>query len=96
MSKATLPEGPLALIHGDDDFAVSRRARQINQGWCEAMGGEDHEIVEASAANAGEAVRALGRLREPSRRFLFLAPAKSFGARTVISWVMTAPPRPPT
>ncbi|HCU85894.1 MAG TPA: DNA polymerase III subunit delta [Verrucomicrobiales bacterium] len=76
MSKATLPEGPLALIHGDDDFAVSRRARQINQGWCEAMGGEDHEIVEAAAANAGEAVRALGRLREALETLPFFGTGK--------------------
>lgn len=63
MSRA-LPEGPLALVHGDDDFAVSQRARQIYQGWCEAEGDEDHEIIEAHSANAGDAVKALGRLHE--------------------------------
>ena len=63
MSKA-LPEGPLAFVHGDDDFAVAQRARQIYHGWCEAEGGEDNEIIEAHSANAGEAVKALGRLHE--------------------------------
>ena len=63
MSKA-LPEGPLAFVQGDDDFAVAQRARQIYHGWCEAEGGEDNEIIEAHSANAGEAVRALGRLHE--------------------------------
>ena len=59
----SLPEEPLVLVHGDDDFAVSQRARQIFQGWCEAVGGEDHETVEAHAANGGEASKILGRLR---------------------------------
>ena len=36
---ATLPEQSLALIHGDDDFAVFQRARQVYQGWCEDAGG---------------------------------------------------------
>ena len=52
---AVLPEHPLALVHGDDDFAVSQRARQVYQGWCEDAGGMDHEIIEAAAANAGAA-----------------------------------------
>ena len=52
MSKA-LPEGPLAFVHGDDDFAVAQRARQIYHGWCEAEGGEDNELIEAHSANAG-------------------------------------------
>jgi len=64
MTKAALPEGPLALIHGDDDFAVSQRARAINLAWCEAIGGMDHETIEATAANAGEATRALAKLHE--------------------------------
>ena len=51
-----LPEAPLVLIHGDDDFAVSRRARQVYHGWCEAAGGMDHETLDAAAVNAGEAV----------------------------------------
>lgn len=59
----SLPEVPLVLVHGDDDFAVSQRARQVFQGWCEAVGGEDHETVEAHAANGGEASKILGRLR---------------------------------
>ena len=63
MSKA-LPEGPLTFVHGDDDFAVAQRARQIYHGWCDSEGGEDNEIIEAHSANAGEAVKALGRLHE--------------------------------
>lgn len=63
MSKP-LPEGPLTFVHGDDDFAVAQRARQIYHGWCDSEGGEDNEIIEAHSANAGEAVKALGRLHE--------------------------------
>ena len=83
MSKA-LPEGPLAFVHGDDDFAVAQRARQIYHGWCEAEGGEDNEIIEAHSANAGEAVKALGRLHEAIDTLPFLAAAKWSGSRTVI------------
>ena len=78
MSKA-LPEGPLAFVHGDDDFAVAQRARQIYHGWCEAEGGEDNEIIEAHSANAGEAVRALGRLHEAIDTLPFFGGGKDFG-----------------
>ena len=85
MSKA-LPEGPLAFVHGDDDFAVAQRARQIYHGWCEAEGGEDNEIIEAHSANAGEAVKALGRCMKPLIPCRFLAAAKWSGSRTAIFW----------
>jgi len=64
MSKDSTPEGPLALVHGDDDFAVAQRAHQIHKAWCEEVDSMDHDIIEATAATAGEASKALGRLRE--------------------------------
>lgn len=73
---ATLPEQSLALIHGDDDFAVSQRARQVYQGWCEDAGGMDHETIEATAANAGEAVRSLARVHEALQTLPFFGGAK--------------------
>ncbi len=73
---AALPEQPLALIHGEDDFAVSARARQVFQGWCDAAGGMDHEILEATAANASEATRALARLHEALQTLPFFGGAK--------------------
>lgn len=76
MTKAALPEGPLALIHGDDDFAVSQRARAINLAWCEAIGGMDHETIEATAANAGEATRALAKLHEALATLPFFGTGK--------------------
>ena len=73
---AVLSEHPLALIHGDDDFAVAQRARQVYQGWCEDAGGMDHETIEATAVNAGEAVKALARLHEALRTLPFFGGAK--------------------
>ena len=73
---ATLPEQPLALIHGDDDFAVSQRARQVCQGWCEEAGGMDHEVIEATAANAGEAVKSLARVHEALQTLPFFGGTK--------------------
>ena len=77
-AKPALPEGPLALVHGDDDFAVSQRARQIHQAWTGAVDGMDHEVIEATVGNAGEAVKALGRLNEA------LATLPFFGGGKVI------------
>ena len=75
MSK-DIPESSLAFIHGDDEFAVSQRARQIYQKWCEEEPGEDNEIVEAHAANAGEASKALGRLNEAIETLPFFGGGK--------------------
>ena len=75
MSK-DIPEGSLAFIHGDDEFAVSQRAHQIYQKWCEEEPGEDNEIVEAHAANAGEASKALGRLNEAIETLPFFGGGK--------------------
>jgi DNA polymerase III subunit delta len=57
------PVSWLCLIHGGDEFSVQSRARHIYQEWCEDLGGSDHEIISGSANNAGEALKALNRLR---------------------------------
>ncbi|MDG2212927.1 MAG: DNA polymerase III subunit delta, partial [Verrucomicrobiota bacterium] len=75
MSKE-IPEGPLAFVHGDDEYAVSQRARTIYQKWCEEGGGEDNEIVEAHAVNAGEALKTLGRLNEAIETLPFFGGGK--------------------
>ncbi len=75
MSKG-IPEGPLAFIHGDDEFAVSQRAREIHQNWCEEEAGEDNEIIEAHAANTGEVLKALGRLNEAIETLPFFGEGK--------------------
>src|ERR1017187_6737551 len=55
---------PLALVCGDDDFAVKQRARQLFADWSAELGGMDHEIIDASVGNSSDALSALGKLRE--------------------------------
>jgi DNA polymerase-3 subunit delta len=64
------------LIHGDDDFSVKQRARQLFAEWCEQVGGMDHETIDASAANSGEALRVLNRLREALQTLPFFGTGK--------------------
>jgi DNA polymerase-3 subunit delta len=76
--KATASAAPLILITGDDDFAVKSRAKQIYAQWCKDSGGFDHELIDASSSNGGEALRSLARLREALQTLPF------FGASKVI------------
>ena len=67
---------PLALVCGDDDFAVKQRARQLYEKWSAEMGGMDHEIIEATATNSGDALKALGKLRESLQTLPFFGSGK--------------------
>jgi DNA polymerase-3 subunit delta len=67
---------PLALICGDDDFAVKQRARQIYGDWSAELGGMDHEIIEASAGNSGDAVTVIGKLHEALQTLPFFGGGK--------------------
>ena len=67
---------PLALICGDDEFAVKQRAKQLYQQWSGELGGMDHEIIEATVANSGEALAILGRLREALQTLPFFGSGK--------------------
>jgi DNA polymerase III subunit delta len=66
----------VALICGDDEFAVKHRARQLYLEWSEALGGMDHEIIEASVANGGEALKAITKLREALQTLPFFGSGK--------------------
>jgi len=66
----------LALICGDDEFAVKARAKQLHQQWCDELGGMDHETIEAAVANSGEALTALARLREALQTLPFFGTGK--------------------
>ncbi|MBI3876317.1 MAG: DNA polymerase III subunit delta, partial [Verrucomicrobia bacterium] len=70
------PAPNVALVWGDDDFSVKQRARQLYQDWCAAAGGFDHEIIDAAVSNAGEALKALARLREALQTLPFFGGAK--------------------
>jgi len=65
-----------ALICGDDEFAVKQRAKQIHQQWCEEIGGMDHETIEATVTNGGEALVAIARLREALQTLPFFGTGK--------------------
>ncbi len=67
---------PLALVCGDDDFAVKQRARQIFQEWSAELGGMDHETIEATVNNGGEALTVLGKLREALQTLPFFGGGK--------------------
>ena len=74
--KTSAPPAPLVLITGDDDFAVKSRARQLYEQWCRESGGFDHEAIDATASNSGEALQALSRLREALQTLPFFGSSK--------------------
>jgi DNA polymerase III subunit delta len=78
---AAKPASPVALICGEDDFAVKQRARKLHQQWSEELGGMDHEIIEATVANSGEALQAIGRLRESLQTLPFFGSGKAVWLR---------------
>ena len=72
---AVKPPSP-ALICGDDEFGVKQRAKQLYQQWCEELGGMDHESIEATVSNSGEALTVLARLREALQTLPFFGSGK--------------------
>src|ERR1700722_18243812 len=66
----------LALICGDDEFAVKQRAKQFYQQWCDELGGMDHEIIDASVSNSGDALKAIAKLREALQTLPFFGSGK--------------------
>jgi len=72
---------PLTLVCGDDDFAVKQRAKQIFTEWSAELGGMDHEIIDASVGNSGDALAALGKLREALQTLPFFGSGKAVWLR---------------
>ena len=64
------------LVCGEDEFAVKQRAKQIYLQWTEELGGMDHEMIDASASNSNEALKALSKLREAMQTLPFFGSAK--------------------
>jgi DNA polymerase III subunit delta len=79
MSAAKVPA--LALICGDDEFAVKQRAKQIYLQWSEELGGMDHETIEASVSNSGDALAAIAKLREALNTLPFFGSGKAVWLR---------------
>ena len=67
---------PLALICGDDDFAVKQHAKKLFAAWSAELGGLDHETIDASVGNSGDALAVLGRLREALQTLPFFGSGK--------------------
>ena len=66
----------LALICGDDDFAVKQSAKQRFQQWSAELGGMDHETIDATVSNSGDALAVLGKLREALQTLPFFGGGK--------------------
>ncbi len=73
---ASKSASPLALICGDDEFAVKKRAHEIFQTWSKEAGGMDHEIIDAAVTNSGDALNAIAKLREALQTLPFFGSAK--------------------
>jgi len=73
---AAKQSAPVALICGEDEFAVKQRAKQLYLQWGEDLGGMDHEIIDASVSHSGEALKALAKLHEALQTLPFFGSGK--------------------
>ncbi|HEX3988209.1 MAG TPA: DNA polymerase III subunit delta, partial [Verrucomicrobiae bacterium] len=73
---AAVPQTPVLLVCGLDEFSVKERARDVYKKWCDEAGGMDHEIIDASVNNSGEALAALAKLRAALQTLPFFGSAK--------------------
>ncbi|MGC3960965.1 MAG: DNA polymerase III subunit delta [Verrucomicrobiota bacterium] len=80
-TSAAKTDAPVALICGEDDFAVKQRAKELYQKWSGELGGEDHEIIEATVANSGDALKTIGKLRESLQTLPFFGGGKAIWLR---------------
>jgi DNA polymerase III subunit delta len=78
---AAKPSAPVVLVCGEDDYAVKERARELYGQWCLELGGMDHEIIEATAANSADSLKALAKLREALQTLPFFGGGKAVWLR---------------
>ncbi len=92
------PSSTLVLIFGEDDFAAKARARHLYLQWSEELGGMDHEIIDASASNSTEALKAIAKLHEALQTLPFFGGGKAIwfkncnflaDERTALSQIVT-------
>src|SRR4051812_16767207 len=76
-SSAAKQPTSLVLVCGDDEFAVKQRAKELFQQWSQELGGMDHETIDASVSNSGEALKAIARLREALQTLPFFGGGKA-------------------
>ena len=77
MPQAASPKAPVLLVCGEDDFGVKERAREVFRQWSAEIGGLDHETIDASAGNSGEALAALAKLRAALQTLPFFGSGKA-------------------
>ncbi|HEX4119947.1 MAG TPA: DNA polymerase III subunit delta [Verrucomicrobiae bacterium] len=70
------PKSPVLLVCGEDEFGVKERAREIFKSWSAEIGGTDHETIDASVNNSGEALASLAKLREALQTLPFFGTGK--------------------
>jgi DNA polymerase-3 subunit delta len=73
---AAKPSHSVALICGEDEFAVKERAKQFYHQWTEELGGMDHEVLDAAVGNSSEALKAIAKLREALQTLPFFGNGK--------------------
>jgi len=66
----------LMLVCGEDEFVVKQRAKQVYEDWIGEAGGADHEILDATVSNSGEALKILAKLREALQTLPFFGSSK--------------------
>lgn len=76
MPAARSADAPVLLVCGEDEFGVKERAREVFRQWSAQIGGLDHEIIDASVNNSGEALAALRKLRAALQTLPFFGPGK--------------------
>jgi DNA polymerase-3 subunit delta len=76
MPSAPSAKAPVLLVCGDDDFGVKERARHVFHQWSAEIGGLDHEIIDATVSNSGEALAALSKLRAALQTLPFFGSGK--------------------
>ena len=74
-------DAPVALICGEDDFAVKQRAKELYHKWTAELGGMDHETIEATVSNSGDALKAIAKLREALQTLPFFGGGKAIWVR---------------
>ena len=76
MPAASSLKAPVLLVCGEDDLGVKERARETFGQWSKEIGGSDHEIIDASVNNSGEALAVLRKLRAALQTLPFFGSGK--------------------
>jgi DNA polymerase III subunit delta len=76
MPPAVALNTPVLLVCGEDEFGVKQRAREVFQKWSGEIGGMDHETIDATVSNAGEALKSVAKLRAALQTLPFFGSGK--------------------